>query len=66
MDTKDNEGDSALHWACFYGFKKSVKKLLKRGADVNARNAIQASPLHSATFGGKSQKLVNVQEIWTV
>ena len=56
IDNCDNKGDTPLHWACFYNQKKSVKKLLNKGANLQAKNLIEASPLHSATFSGNMNK----------
>ena len=39
------KGSTSLHMACLVGLPKSVKELIKRGADVNATNAIGITPL---------------------
>ncbi len=41
-------GKTALHAACASGLVKVVHELLKRGANVNARDAQQQTPAHAA------------------
>lgn len=46
------EGDTALHAAAFSYDTELARELIKRGADVRARNRRGAEPLHAATIGG--------------
>lgn len=47
-----NAGFAELHWAAIYGKDESVSKLIRSGADVNARGVTGATPLHFAAIGG--------------
>jgi len=62
----DKDGNSPLHYACKYN-RISVAILLARaGADVNAKNNIGWTPLHTAASEGHSkllQQLVAQSEI---
>ncbi len=41
-------GKTALHAACASGSVKVVRELLQRGANVNARDVQQQTPVHAA------------------
>jgi hypothetical protein len=41
-------GHTALHWAAAKGYPGACMWLLKAGADADARNASEATPLHAA------------------
>lgn len=43
--TKDNLGNTSLHYACNSGMEDSVKKILSLGADVNVLNSQNESPI---------------------
>lgn len=45
-------GDTALHAAAFSYDRPIARQLVRRGADVAARNRRGATPLHAATMGG--------------
>jgi hypothetical protein len=45
VDAKDQLGTTPLHYAALYGNAESVRILLDRGADPNARNKSEATPL---------------------
>ncbi len=45
------EGDTALHAAAFSYDVDIARDLVKRGADIRARNRRGAEPLHAATIG---------------
>ena len=44
-------GDTALHWAAYYGSIDIIKLLLEKGADVNAINGSRETPLNRAARG---------------
>lgn len=46
------EGDTALHAAAFAYDPDMARDLVRRGADIRARNRRGAEPLHSAVSGG--------------
>ncbi|KAG9449534.1 hypothetical protein H6P81_009499 [Aristolochia fimbriata] len=46
------DGDTALHLACLYGFGPCVQLLLERGASLETRDEEGAIPLHDACAGG--------------
>jgi hypothetical protein len=50
--TQVYEGDTALHAAAFSYDAAMAEELLRRGADVRARNRRGAEPLHAAVTGG--------------
>src|SRR5262249_26769294 len=45
VNEKDKRGTTPLHYAAAYGTVESVRTLLAAGADVNARNDFDATPL---------------------
>jgi Ankyrin repeats (many copies) len=47
-------GDTALHFAAASYRHKMVKKSIKAGADVRARNRRGSEPIHAAAFGNPS------------
>lgn len=55
IDVKDESGDTALHHAVRTEKVDIVKLLLEAGADVNAVNTLQQSPLHLAIHHSKKQ-----------
>ena len=48
INFKDNDGSTALHYACLWGYLELVDALVKRGADINIRGTDQQTPLHVA------------------
>jgi ankyrin repeat protein len=50
--TKDELGATDLHWAVYKGQKNKVKKLIVKGADVDAKTAFGSTPLHWAAKNG--------------
>lgn len=53
-DEKDDEGRTALHFACGYGEIACAEQLIKAGADVNARDNNENTPLHYAAGYGQA------------
>lgn len=52
IDTLDESGFSALHWASFYGQLKTCSLLLDFGANANVMANNFVSPLHLAASSG--------------
>lgn len=50
-----------LSYAVQYGRLEIAKLLIKHGADVNAKNHINWTPLISATANGKDNKIQNIR-----
>jgi len=48
------ECSTPLHIACERGFGQIAELLLKSGADVNACNILQRTPLHCAAVTGRT------------
>uniref|UniRef100_A0A2P2QKW6 Uncharacterized protein MANES_09G062100 n=1 Tax=Rhizophora mucronata TaxID=61149 RepID=A0A2P2QKW6_RHIMU len=52
IDEPIEDGDTALHLVCLYGYFPCVQLLLQRGANLEARDEDGAIPLHDACAGG--------------
>lgn len=50
VNTKDQDGETPLHYAAEHGDKHVAELLIANGADVNARNNTGETPLHCATL----------------
>ena len=46
VNSQDDMGHSALHFAIQHGNTSVIEQLVKHGADVNARDASDATPLY--------------------
>lgn len=60
INSKDENGNTALHSAAELSSAKTVKLLIEKGADVNSKNNQGEIPLHRAAYRGKVK---NVKEI---
>lgn len=58
IDTRDEQGNTALHLAVFNNAKAMVLLLLKAGAEVNAQNEFGLTPLHLVKEKSIAQILV--------
>ena len=47
INFKDNEGNTALQYACLWGNLELVDALVKRGADIKSRGKFNNTPLHN-------------------
>lgn len=68
-DEKDDEGRTALHFACGYGEIACSEELIKAGADVDARDGNDNTPLHYAAGYGQAEAiklLLNRYVSWTM
>ncbi|CAA6655440.1 unnamed protein product [Spirodela intermedia] len=52
IDEPLEDGDTALHLCCLYGYLPCVKLLLERGASLESKDEEGAIPLHDACAGG--------------
>jgi uncharacterized protein len=57
LPVRANDGTTALHWAAHNDDQAEVERLIKAGADVNARNDYGATPLQEAAERGDAQML---------
>ncbi|XP_065854916.1 uncharacterized protein [Euphorbia lathyris] len=49
------DGDTALHLVCLYGYLPCAQLLIERGANVEAKDEDGAIPLHDACAGGYTE-----------
>ena len=54
---KSADGTTALHWAAHHGELQLAKRLLKAGADANARNDYGSTPMQEAAVRGDAALL---------
>ncbi|ACO04374.1 2-5A-dependent ribonuclease (2-5A-dependent RNase)(Ribonuclease L) (RNase L) (Ribonuclease 4) [Persephonella marina EX-H1] len=61
INTTDERGGTALHWAVYYGHKEIVKLLLMHGADPLIKDKNGITPYRLAEMKGKKEilKLLN-------
>ncbi len=52
LNQRSSDGTTALHWAVYNNDESLVMRLLRAGADVNAMNDYQSSPLSEAAVFG--------------
>lgn len=52
IDQPAEDGDTALHLACLYGYTPCVQLLLERRASLDSKDEDGAIPLHDACAGG--------------
>ncbi|KAK9290145.1 hypothetical protein L1049_008311 [Liquidambar formosana] len=52
IDEPVEDGDTALHLVCLYGYLPCAQLLLERGASLEAKDEDGAIPLHDACAGG--------------
>jgi ankyrin repeat protein len=57
-NVKDRLNMTPLHYAALYGNVESVRILLERGADVNARNKSEATPLIYGAYNFEKARLL--------
>ncbi|KAL3752179.1 hypothetical protein ACJRO7_012921 [Eucalyptus globulus] len=59
LDSRDDQGRTALHMAAANGHLSIVDYIISKGADVNAANAEKNTPLHWACLNGHVQVIVS-------
>ncbi len=52
LNSRNNRGATALHWAVWKDERSIVQLLIRAGADMNARNQDDDTPLHTAVSRG--------------
>jgi ankyrin repeat protein len=56
--SRNDRGETALHWAAFHGNAASVAELIDHGADTNLKDtAFDATPLGWARYGADNSWL---------
>lgn len=55
LEFKDEEGNTALHWAAFKGLLPIINLLIKNKAKINDQNLSGQTPLMCAAFSGESK-----------
>jgi ankyrin repeat protein len=58
VNARDADGNTPLHLAAIYAGPECVELLLKKGADANAKNKFEATPLHRAATNYEKAKLL--------
>src|SRR6516225_5427257 len=58
VNARDADGNTPLLLAAVYAGPECVELLLKKGADVNAKNKFEATPLHRAATNYEKAKLL--------
>jgi ankyrin repeat protein len=53
---QDDDHNTSLTWAAYYGHVNSLRLLLEHGADVHSRDKDGRTPLHDLVWGGESFK----------
>jgi uncharacterized protein len=53
VDTRDEEGNTALMLAAYHGHADTVRALIAHGADVDLRNSRDQPPISGALFKGE-------------
>ena len=57
INAKEENNETALHWAARKGYFEVAEILLQYGANANARNNLMETPLHLASYNGKFKTL---------
>ena len=55
VNSKDDDGNTGLHWAASFGLVEMANLLLSNGADTNLRNKDGNTPLHWAAGEGNTE-----------
>ena len=59
LNAKDNDGNTALHWACRFGLTEIAQLLIQSskdfGIDLNAKNDNGLTALHEACIDGQTE-----------
>ena len=55
LDAKNNDGDTALHFAALYGYAETVKALIAAKANLEAKDNNDWTALHFAAYFGRTE-----------
>lgn len=61
VETKDEEGQTPLMWACKMEHAEILELLINAGANVNAKNKLGQTPLMLALANAKSKELLKIK-----
>ena len=53
VNARNDDGATALHWACYKGYLESARLLLDHGAALEAKDEDNETPLHWASCNNK-------------
>lgn len=53
LDYANDDGNTPLHWAAYFGQVALAERLIRQGANVDVKNRLQATALHAATRYGR-------------
>jgi len=62
IEVKDSEGFTALHWAALYEREEIVCLLIKAGANIEAKTAVDRTPLMHAVQNGSKMAMLRLIE----
>ncbi|XP_055623942.1 tyrosine-protein kinase Shark isoform X2 [Toxorhynchites rutilus septentrionalis] len=60
IDSKNQDGQTAVHLACLYADARILEKLIERGSNINNRDAQGNTPLHYACRKQSGQEMVRL------
>jgi ankyrin repeat protein len=66
IDKRNNSGFNALHYACFRGNIKLIKKLISIGADVSITNKNGLNIMHMSSQGNQATSITYLQQILNI
>ena len=58
--TRDENGSTPLHWACYSGAEDSVNYLIGLNADIDAQDKEKLTPLHLATLYNREKIVIKL------
>ena len=58
--SRDENGSSPLHWACYSGAEESVNYLIGLNADIDAQDKEKLTPLHLATLYNREKIVIKL------
>jgi len=55
LEARDKKGRTPLHWACRHGATGAARKLLEKGANINAQDSRECYPVELAARRGRGE-----------